>query len=164
MINNYYCLPAMHHHRPHISRPGLRGRPHKRQQGKSVFWDAHVGPLSVMKVKHRPLLTAALLWALEAEKKMKSIENGQYPQRVSGDGDVRRSYWPSWRWCSSRWMSSACSRQEFWCSSVWLGSIHSLPDSPGANIDHIFSVWHTRPVGLVISLDHLISKLLPKPI
>lgn len=63
--------------------------------------------------------------------------------RVSGDGDVRHSYWPSWCWRSSKWMSSACSRQEFWCSSVWLGSIRSLPDSPGANTDHTFSVWHT---------------------
>lgn len=83
--------------------------------------------------------------------------------RVSGDGDVRCSYWPSWRWRSSKWMSSACSRQEFWCSSAWLGSIHSLPDSPGANTDHTFSVWHTQThtyprLVLVISLDHSISK------
>lgn len=58
----------MHHHRPHVVRPDSRRLADEAEQRKSELWDAHVGPLSVMVVLHRPLVAPPLLGALQEDE------------------------------------------------------------------------------------------------
>lgn len=46
-------VPAVHEHRSHVLRPRLGGCSDEGQDGQSVFWDAHIRPLSIVIVEDR---------------------------------------------------------------------------------------------------------------
>lgn len=68
----------MHHHRPHVVRPDSRRLADEAEQWKSELWDAHVGPLSVMVVQHRPLVAPPLLGALQEDKTKQEINKKNF--------------------------------------------------------------------------------------
>lgn len=57
-------VPAVHHHRPHVVRPGSGRLADEAEQRQSELWDAHVGPLGVMILRHCALAVVPFLRTL----------------------------------------------------------------------------------------------------
>lgn len=70
-------LPAVHHHRLLTVPPGFGRLADEAEQRQSELWDAHVGPLGVMVLHHRPLVAPPLLGALWVVEKTGSDEKKQ---------------------------------------------------------------------------------------
>ena len=60
--DNY--LPTVHQHRAHVLGACGRGALDEGEDGQRVLGDAHVGPLGVVVLDHRPLVQLALGVAL----------------------------------------------------------------------------------------------------
>lgn len=88
-------LPAVNHRWPRGVLPGSGRLADKAEERKSKFWDAHVGPLSVMVVHHRPLVAPPLLRSLQVNKTKQEMN------KLRGRREGCRSRGPEFRFCPS---------------------------------------------------------------